>query len=114
MDWHFCPHCETQLDAETFICPACRWDPLAATGAAPDAPPPSLVERYRGTEYDHGAWDSNAASAILAPQATTHARNRVRTILMVGLLALAGLYGAMVVYTNLPNDQVPPAATLPR
>ena len=29
MDWHFCPHCETQLDAETYICPACRWDPLA-------------------------------------------------------------------------------------
>jgi len=29
VDWHFCPHCETQLDAVTFICPRAAGIPLA-------------------------------------------------------------------------------------
>jgi hypothetical protein len=113
LDWHFCPHCETQLDAQTFICPACRWDPLAVDEHGPATPEQSLVERYRGTQYDHGAWDGAAAAATLAPTGL-RSRNRIRTVVLVGFLALVGMYGAMVVYTNLPNDQDVPAATLHR
>ena len=51
MDWHFCPHCETQLDAVTFICPACRWDPLAPPEEGAPNAELSLTERYRGTQY---------------------------------------------------------------
>ena len=105
MNWHFCPHCETQLDEETFICPACRWDPLAV---APESQKDktSLVERYRGTEYDSSAFDT----AMVLPTHVPSFVGRARTVVMVGLLAILGLYGSMMFYTDLQGHQDRPAA----
>lgn len=109
MDWHFCPHCETQLDAETFICPACRWDPLAPSEEThqPDAGL-SLTERYRGTQYS----SSPVAAPVLARhQPTVHA-SRVRTFVIVGFVALLGMYGSMLVYSDFQNRPVDRPATM--
>ena len=61
----YCPECETDLDDNTGICPACRWDPRAATDvrtfSATKPPEMSLTERYRGTAYDF-VLQSGAAS----------------------------------------------------
>ena len=106
MNWHFCPHCETQLDEETFICPACRWDPLAV---APEAEPDtklSLMERYRGTEYDTAS-ASSAMALMTRNQATV---GRTRSIVVIGLVALIGLYGTMMVYSDYRGHQDHPAA----
>ncbi len=113
MDWHFCPHCETQLDAVTFICPACRWDPLAPTdqGQDPDAGL-SLTERYRGTQY---STSSPATAAVMVQHAPAHPTSRVRTFIIVGFVLLIGMYGSMLVYSdfqNRPTDQ--PASLLQR
>ncbi len=109
MDWHFCPHCETQLDAVTLICPACRWDPLAPPeeGAAPSAEL-SLTERYRGTQYS----SSVPATPVLAPQITAPTTSRIRTLIIVGFVALLGLYGSMLVYTDFQNRTVDHPASL--
>ena len=110
MDWHFCPHCETQLDAETFICPACRWDPLATPEAAQAPAQPSIMERYRGTEYDMG-WDAAAASAT-TPAPVSRTAHRVRTIVVVAFIAVLGLYGTMLVYTDMDSQRDQPAAAI--
>ena len=106
MNWHFCPHCETQLDEETLICPACRWDPLAV---APETEPESklsLMERYRGTEYDTAS-ASGAMALMTRNQATV---GRTRSIVVIGLVALIGLYGTMMVYSDYRGHQDHPAA----
>lgn len=110
MDWHFCPHCETQLDAETFICPACRWDPLATPEAAPAPAEASLMERYRGTEYDRG-WDGGAATTTMT-RPVSKSGNRVRTIVAVAFVAVLGLYGTMLVYSQFESGQDQPAAAV--
>lgn len=109
MDWHFCPHCETQLDAVTFICPACRWDPLAPADEAegPDTGL-SLTERYRGTEYS----SSVPAAPVLAQHAPVHSTSRIRTFVIVGFVALLGMYGSMLVYSDFQNRPVDRPATL--
>ena len=38
--------------------------------------------------------------------------NRVRTIVVVAFLAVLGLYGSMLVYTDLDSDQDQPAAAI--
>jgi hypothetical protein len=113
VDWHFCPHCETQLDAVTFICPACRWDPLAPADE-PDDPQAglSLTERYRGTRYSGSTIALAPAIAADAPAART---GRVRTFIIVGFVLLLAMYGTMLVYSdfqNRPTDQ--PAILLDR
>lgn len=110
MDWHFCPHCETQLDAVTFICPACRWDPLAPTEQQdqPDANL-SLTERYRGTQYSA----SPVSTPVLAQQAPAAAQtSRIRTFIIVGFVALLGMYGSMLVYADFQNRPVDRPATV--
>lgn len=113
MDWHFCPHCETQLDAVTFICPACRWDPLAPPDQEPDpAAGLSLTERYRGTQYSANGLAAAPAITHGAPIATT---SRMRTFIVVGFVLLLGLYGSMLVvsdFQNRPTDR--PASLLQR
>ena len=111
LDWHFCPHCETQLDAETFICPACRWDPLAVSEAVAAPAQGSLMDRYRGTEYDPGDWAPDMNTTTLTMPVSKSA-NRVRTIVVVAFLAVLGLYGSMLVYTNLDSGQDQPAAAI--
>jgi hypothetical protein len=110
VDWHFCPHCETQLDAATFICPACRWDPLAPSQDQAADSPASLTERYRGSEYS-GSPASNPALELRAP---TRPDNRVRTIVLVGFVLLLGLYGSMLVFSDFQSHQAPAAALDPR
>jgi uncharacterized Zn finger protein (UPF0148 family) len=84
----YCPECETELDQNTGICPACRWDPtVVALAAAPkaDERTMSLTERYRGTEYDvslHQAAFNDATTV-----------SRGRAFVLVGLVAGVGLYG---------------------
>lgn len=110
VDWHFCPHCETQLDAVTFICPACRWDPLAPTEETdPSDARLSLTERYRGTRYS----SSPVEAPVMARQATatTHT-SRVRTFVIVGFVALLGLYGSMLVFADFQNRPVDRPATM--
>ncbi|MEZ4596397.1 MAG: hypothetical protein R3C32_05860 [Chloroflexota bacterium] len=109
VDWHFCPHCETQLDAETFICPACRWDPLAPPEAdgAPEAKL-SLTERYRGTQYS----SSVPAAPVLAQHMPAQSTSRIRTFIIVGFVLLLGMYGSMLVYTDFQNRPVDHPATL--
>lgn len=110
VDWHFCPHCETQLDAVTFICPACRWDPLApAEDAAQPEAALSLTERYRGTQYSSSV---PAAATALVPQAPAHHAGRMRTFILVGFLLLLGMYGSMLVYADFQNRPVDRPATL--
>ncbi len=113
MDWHFCPHCETQLDAETFICPACRWDPLAPTEQSSDPEAGlSLTERYRGTQY---STSGVAAAPAIAQQVPANTTSRMRTFIIVGFVLLLGLYGSMLIYSdfqNRPTDR--PASLLQR
>jgi hypothetical protein len=113
VDWHFCPHCETQLDAVTFICPACRWDPLAPPEEAQDPQAGlSLTERYRGTKY---STSSEMAAPVVAQQAPVAHAGRMRTFIVVGFVLLLGLYGSMLVYSdfqNRPTDR--PASLLQR
>lgn len=109
MNWRFCPHCETQLDEATGICPACRWDPLAEPPPAPAATEQSLMERYRGTQYD-----SQLAMAALMTERRRSAgpTPKAKLALLVGVLVLFGLYGGMYTYTQLRDagEKAAPAA----
>ena len=105
MNWRFCPHCETQLDEGTGICPACRWDPLAEPAPAAPEPERSLVDRYRGTPYDSSRL---TAQAVVGEHRRAGAPPKVKLLLIVGVLALFGLYGGMFAYTQL-RDSAPPA-----
>ncbi len=109
MDWHFCPHCETQLDAETLICPACRWDPLApAEEAGQSDAHLSLTERYRGTQYS----SSLPAAPVIAHAAPTAHTGRIRTFIVVGFVVLLGMYGSMLVYADFQNRPADHPATM--
>lgn len=83
----YCPDCETELDQNSGICPACRWDPVLAAAQQQQAqakePEISLSQRYRGTEYDLRA-------QMVASQDAPVSRGRAFVI--VGLAAGAGLY----------------------
>jgi hypothetical protein len=87
VDWHFCPHCETQLDAVTFICPACRWDPLAPNedAEASDAAL-SLTERYRGTQYS----TSVPSAPAMAQHLPVISSIRVRSFIVLAFVLLLG------------------------
>jgi hypothetical protein len=94
MNWRFCPHCETQLDDETGICPACRWDPLDVEPEPEPEARISLVERYRGTEYD-----TSLSVSVTAQRPSGHPFARGLAVLAVTLLAVLGLYGSMMGWT---------------
>jgi hypothetical protein len=109
VDWHFCPHCETQLDAVTFICPACRWDPLAPPDESESVDASlSLTERYRGTQY--------STSAVSAPAIAQHApanpSSRVRTFIVLAFVLVLGMYGGMLVFSDFQNRPVDRPASL--
>ncbi len=109
LDWHFCPHCETQLDAETFICPACRWDPLAV----PERPPRRRrtrswtdIEGPNTTRATgHPPWTRPASPSPSASPPTASGRSSI-----VAFVAVMGLYGSMVVYTDYESHKDQPAA----
>jgi hypothetical protein len=90
----YCPNCETDLDERYGICPACRWDP-AAVGLAP-APTAesrlSLTERYRGTAHEALPAVSFAGERPLP---------RGRLFVLVGLVATAALYAAVMAHMGL-------------
>ena len=110
MNWRFCPHCETQLDDATGICPACRWDPLDVPPPAPAEPELSLMERYRGTEYDSLV----VASSGLVEHRATGPTTKARLFLLGGVLALVAIYGGIVAWSaakdGIEHASVPAAA----
>lgn len=86
----YCPECETELNVNTGICPACRWDPMVIRPTirpVEDASGLSLTERYRGTRFDvsthQAAVEDNSGS-------------RGRTFIIVSLVAAVFLYGGAV------------------
>jgi hypothetical protein len=97
MDWRFCPHCETQLDDATGICPACRWDSLdAPPPARPREPEPTLMERYRGTEFD-----STLAEVAGPPVIYRQTRaDKVRNLILAGVIGLITLFGGMLAWST--------------
>ena len=105
MNWRFCPHCETQLDDATGICPACRWDPLDAPPPAAALPEQSLMERYRGTGYD----SLRAMAPALVVRPRWGRTTKVKMLLLAGVLTLFGLYGGMLAWTQLKDgmEQAP-------
>ncbi len=103
MDWHFCPHCETQLDDATFICPACRWDPLAPPRETPDEPRGSISDRHPGT-----AWSPDGGAPSISAHTTT--MSRARTVVILGFVLLLGLYGGILVVSDFQAAQDRPAA----
>jgi hypothetical protein len=106
MNWRFCPHCETQLDDATGICPACRWDPAEVAPPAPAEPEPSLMERYRGTEYDSQA----AIAPMMVHRASSGPTTKAKLLLMAGVLTLVGLYGGMLAWGHIKDSIDQPAA----
>ena len=110
MNWNFCPHCETQLDEATGICPACRYDPHEAPPPAPVDAATSLTERYRGTEYD--------SQLALAPAMIERRRGpasiaKAKLFLVGGVLVLFALYGGMWAYVQIRDaDHAPAAVTM--
>lgn len=107
MNWRFCPHCETQLDDATGICPACRWDPLEEKPAEAAAPAVSLMERYRGTEYD--SLDAMALAEAAARRRAPGPTVKAKMVILAGVLALVGIYGGMVAYGELKDSGDRPA-----
>jgi hypothetical protein len=92
----FCPLCETDLDPVSGACPACRWQHATvatapAARAAPVRRPTSLTERYRGTEWDTSMHTSGTAT-VRSPSGIPKAR----LLLVVGLFAVGGIYGAIM------------------
>jgi hypothetical protein len=104
MNWQFCPHCETELDGATAICPACRWDRYSSQPASEPERVESLVDRYRGTEYDAAVFEVATVGPRKARSGT-----RVRTLVIAGLIALIGLYGTMMIYKDFETRQDHPA-----
>lgn len=94
----YCPLCETDLDPATATCPACRWQDAAVLSVArPSAARVSLVERYRGTE-----WDTTASMAAVRVQ-RGQGIPKGRAVLVMGVLAVGGIYGfIMAVMGMLP------------
>ena len=110
MNWRFCPHCETQLDEATGICPACRWDPLESPAPVPAAPEQSLMERYRGTEYDSQA--AVAANVMVQRRRASGPTAKAKMILLSGVLILFALYGGMWAWVQIRDSQPPAPVTI--
>jgi hypothetical protein len=106
MHWEFCPHCETQLDDATGICPACRWDPREVAPRAQPAATRSITERYRGT-----AFEGREASAALAV-APGGRVSRARLFLLIGMILVMALYGTLIVYADHRAHHGQPAVVL--
>jgi hypothetical protein len=105
MNWTFCPHCETQLDEATGICPACRWDPLEEPAPAPVEVQSSITDRYRGTPYDSAA----AMAPIVVQRPTALGLSKARTWLLVGVVTLFAIYGALLGWVTYEESLDPPA-----
>lgn len=85
----YCPDCETELDQNTGICPACRWDPLMASSrqaAESVQPEMSLTEKYRGSQYDSYTPTITADAGV----------SRGRAFVIMGLVAAAAVYGVVL------------------
>jgi hypothetical protein len=89
----YCPECETELDATSGICPACRWDPDVSKGyntvRRPRTEEGSITERYRGTAYD--------ASVQVAQAVHVEAGvSRGRVFVILGLVVGIVVYGVVL------------------
>lgn len=104
MEWRPCPRCETELDHDSGICPACLYDPAEAQAAVPDpAPQVPFLEQYRGTPF---------AEASTPPHQPLITLRRARVLVAVALMAVAVLYGSLVMVSDMRAREDHPAAPL--
>lgn len=89
MGWQFCPRCESQLDEETLTCPSCTWDAKAFRPISEPEPEISFIEKYNGTPY-----------LAPAPRPPIMALGRTRILVLSALLAVAALYGSMMIMVD--------------
>ena len=85
----FCPECETDLDEQLGVCPACRWDRswITAELLSQHQSDETFSERYRGTPFDSQLTiESSAATGV----------ERGRVFVIVGLLAVLVLMALLV------------------
>ena len=89
----FCPECETELDNESGICPACRWDSGFTKGSGVvrtiRTNEGSISDRYRGTAYDSSVLFSQVVHADAGV-------SRGRMFVVVGLVVGIVLYGLVL------------------
>ena len=93
----YCPECETELEATTGICPACRWDPEVVNGYSTvrksRTSEGSITDRYRGTAYD-----STVQLAEMTHVESSISRGRVFVVfgLIVGIVVYGVVLTSMV------------------
>ncbi len=100
MEWRPCPRCDSELDTGSGSCPVCLWEPVPQVVVAPEPDIPYL-ERYRGTRY---------AVASARPRRRFIVISRTRVLVTVGLMAVAALYGAIVMVSDTRAGQDQPPA----
>jgi hypothetical protein len=91
VEWQFCPRCETQLQGERPVCPACGYDPdEPAAEPDPDAGIP-YSEKYRELTF----------VSVVEAHRPRHRINRTRLLVAIALLVVTGLYASMLAVSDL-------------
>jgi hypothetical protein len=104
VEWRPCPRCDTELDPDSGICPACLYDPAKADAAVPDPTPQiPFLEQYAGTPF---------AEASTPPHRPLITLSRTRVLVAVALMAVAVLYGSLVMVSDTRAREDHPAAPL--
>lgn len=103
VEWRPCPRCETELDPDSGHCPVCLWDPAVSEVVVPAEPQVPYLEKYRGTQY---------AGASATPQRPLIALSRTRVLVTLGVMAVALLYGALVMVADMRAGADRPAVPL--
>jgi hypothetical protein len=89
----YCPECETELEPNSGVCPACRWDSGFSKGSGvvrtSRTTEGSISDRYRGTAYD----STVQFTQVVDPDAGV---SRGRTFVIVGLVVGVVLYGLVL------------------
>ena len=101
VEWQFCPRCETQLQGEPPLCPACGYDP--AEPVAPPDPEAAIPysERYRSLTF---------AGATETHRPRVQPIGRTRLLVAAALLAVLGLYGSMAMVSDARNRGADPGS----
>jgi len=95
VEWHLCPRCETELDI-SLACPACPYDATVDRPPDPLGPLVPNVKQYAGTAY---AWASTP------PRRPSVTIGRTRALVATALLAVAALYGSILVLADVQRNE---------
>lgn len=87
MEAQFCPRCETQLEGERPVCPACAFDPH-------EPPPPP--DPFAGVPYLMRYPSLAYIGPLEGQRASTAHHGRTRLLVMAAFLAVVAFYGAMM------------------